>query len=397
MSEHEFEGVGYQPDPDDGSDVVVDHPRDVYESGGRRKKGRGLRSCLAVLAALLLLAGGGAFAVVKGIELIKDQLASPGDYPGPGSGKVLFEVQEGDTAAMMGRGLKDKGVVKSVQAFTDAAAADEASLGIQVGFYKMKKEMAAQDALAILIDSDNLIRNTVTIPEGLPLTQIVPILAEAMDLPEKDFEKALANPKKLGLPDYANGNAEGYLFPATYDLGRKESAKSILKRMVDRWAMAAEKVDLEGAAERLGYTPAELMTVASLVQAEARGKYMPKVSRVIYNRLETDGPPTYGLLQLDATVNYAAGRDLGARTTDEDRQLDSPYNTYKYPGLPPGPIEAPGEDAMKAAAEPKDGPWLFYVTVNLATGQTKFATTLEEHNKNVEQLNEYCRTQSERC
>jgi len=207
----------------------------------------------------------------------------------------------------------------------------------------------------------------------------------------------LDNPAAIGLPDYAEGNAEGYLFPATYDLGPKDTPESILTAMVDRWRQAADDVDLEGAAEELEYSPHELMTVASLIQAEARGEYMPKVARVLYNRLETDGPPTYGLLQLDATVNYALDRQRSARTTEEDRQTESPYNTYLNTGLPPGPIESPGEEAMEAATAPADGPWFYYVTVNLRTGETKFAETLEEHNQNVEELNEYCRTQSKRC
>ena len=133
------------------------------------------------------------------------------------------------------------------------------------------------------------------------------------------------------------------------------------------------------------------------MEAEGRGDDMPKVARVIYNRLENPGTAgTIGRLELDATVNYAHGRDLGARTTAEDRQIDSPYNTYQVAGLPPGPIESPGDAAMQAAANPADGDWYYYVTVNLKTGETKFAETPEEHAQNVQELNEYCET-SEAC
>jgi UPF0755 protein len=384
--------LGSDPSPDDSSDPHADDP---YVEGGRRKKGRSVPGCLAVLIALLVVVGGGAFGVMKGVALLKDQLVSPGDYTGPGQGKVLFEVHEGDTAAAIGRALKDAGVVKSVQAFTDAAAAEPASRGIQVGTYQLQKELPAVEALAILIDPDNLIRNTVTIPEGLRIEQILDILGDKTDFSREKFAKILDKPNQLGLPAYADGQVEGYLFPSTYDVGPNDKPEDILRAMVDRWKVAAEEVDLEGNAARLGYTPAELMVVASLIQAEARGKYMP-VSRVIYNRLETSGE-TFYLLQLDATVNYAHGENLGATTTDEQRAIDSPYNTYRYAGLPPGPISAPGEDAMRAAAEPDEGPWFYYVTVNLKTGETKFAVTLAEHNVNVEEFNEYCRTQSERC
>src|SRR5919107_1776078 len=114
------------------------------------------------------------------------------------------------------------------------------------------------------------------------------------------------------------------------------------------------------------------MIIASLVEAEAnRDQDRGKVARVIYNRLETDA--TNGLLQIDATVNYALGRDLGLGLTTEDLEVDSPYNTRKYPGLPPGPIESPGDKAIEAAAHPTEGSWVYYVTVNLETGETKFA------------------------
>jgi UPF0755 protein len=119
------------------------------------------------------------------------------------------------------------------------------------------------------------------------------------------------------------------------------------------------------------------MVVASLVEAESnRDDDRGKVARVIYNRLETDA--TNGLLQIDAAVNYAHDRDLGVALTTEDLEIDSPYNTYKNPGLPPTPIEAPGDAAIEAAANPTEGPWVFYVTVNLRTGETKFTDSYDE-------------------
>ena len=176
-----------------------------------------------------------------------------------------------------------------------------------------------------------------------------------------------SGPDALGLPAYAEGNPEGYLFPATYAFGPEEQPADMLHAMVARWQQAAEDNDLEAAAQALGYTPHEMMTIASLIEAEGRGEVPPKIARVIYNRLENpDNGLTNGLLEIDATVNYALGRDdLGVALTAEDLEVDSPYNTRKYPGLPPGPIEAPGDDSIQAALHPADGPWLFYVTVNL--------------------------------
>ena len=205
--------------------------------------------------------------------------------------------------------------------------------------------MAAADVVEILVDPSNIVKATVTIPEGLRVEETVAILAKKTDFSKADFNKVLDEPGKLGLPDYANGNPEGYLFPATYDFGPDATPESMLKAMVTRWRQAADDADLEDAAADLGYTPQELMTVASLVQAEGRGDDMPKIARVIYNRLENpDNGITNGLLQIDATVNYALDRAGVARLTQDeiDSVADSPYNTYTQPGLPPGPIESPG-------------------------------------------------------
>ena len=365
-------------------------------SGGHRRKrrrGRGLKSCLAVLVALVVVVGGVAFAGSKVVGAIKDQFGSPEDYAGPGHGKLTFEVHEGDSTSAIGRNLKTHGVVASVDAFTSAAADNPKSSAIQPGFYQLKKEMKSSDVVSVLVDPSNLLKNTVTIPEGLRVEDIVATLAKDTDFSEAQFQKVLDHPDGLGLPSYAKGNPEGYLFPATYDFGPDATPKSMLQDMVVRWKQAADDADLEGASKRLGYSPAQLMTIASLVQAEGRGSDMPKIARVIYNRLT--GDETNGLLQIDATVNYAAGNQLLAVPTSEDTKIDSPYNTYQNPGLPPTPIEAPGDDALKAATNPSEGDWYYYVTVNLRTGETKFASTYDEFLRYKDELRQYCETESE--
>ncbi len=171
--------------------------------------------------------------------------------------------------------------------------------------------------------------------------------------------------------------------------------------MVDRWRAAAEDVDLDGAAERLGYSPHQLMTVASMLEAEGslldeEGK--AKIARVIYNRLEIDPNPSAGFLNIDATVNFALGEKVARLTIAQiDSVADSPYNTYRTKGLPPGPIATPGMEALESATEPADGPWFYYATVNLRTGETKFATTPEEFAALRAELDEYCNTQSDAC
>ncbi|MCW2795673.1 endolytic transglycosylase MltG [Nocardioides sp.] len=381
-------------------DPELDEPAfdDTYAGGGRRKKGRGVPGCIAVIVALVIVLGGVYFVVTKGVDALKAQFGSAADYAGPGRGRVTFEVHEGDTSTVIGRNLKAEGVVESVQAFTDAASGNPDSRNIQVGFYQLKKEMKASDALDILVDPGNILSNTVTIPEGLRVVDIVDILAAKTDFKKQAFLQVLADPSQLGLPSYANGNPEGYLFPSTYSFGPNMKPLDMLKAMVTRWEQAASDADLEGAATALGYTPGELMTVASLVESEARrAQDRGKVARVIYNRLENpDNGQTNGLLQIDATVNYALDRKLGVGLTLDDLQVDSPYNTYKNPGLPPTPIEAPGDAAIQAAAHPTDGPWLYYVTVNLRTGETKFTDNYDEFLAFKDELGVYCQT-SDAC
>ena len=363
----------------------------------RKRRGRGVTGCLTTLVVLGLIVGGLYLGFTKGVEYVRDQFADPEDYPGPGSGSVTVEVEPGDTATDIGRTLEGADVVASVEAFTNAAngRADEAAK-IQAGFYEMRKQMSSDGALDVLVDPANLIQASVTIPEGLRVTDIVETLAENTDFSEKQWRKALKKTDQLGLPAYAEGNPEGYLFPATYTVKPSDKPIDVLKAMVARWRQAADEADLEGSAKKLGYTPHELMTIASLVESEARGDDMPKVARVIYNRLETDGAPTYGKLEIDATVNYALGRNLGVALSEEDLAVDSPYNTRKYAGLPPGPIEAPGDEAIAAAAHPAEGPWYFYVTTNLKTGETKFTDDYDEFLEFKAELQEYCET-SDAC
>ena len=368
---------------------------------GRRRAQRSRRrgpGCLIALVILAVLGGGLYYGVTTGIDKIRDQFGSAQDYPGPGGAEVIFEVQRGDSIAAMGRGLKEAGVVASVDAFIAAAGDNPQANNIQAGFFPLREEMKAADVVTILVDPSNIVTNTVAIPEGLTIRQIVTRLAEGTDFKKAEFEQALKNTKALGLPAYAKGNPEGFLFPATYSFGPQEKPADMLADMVARWQQAATDNDLEAGAKALGYSPYEIMTIASLIEAEGRGEYRAKIARVIYNRLENpDNGLTNGLLEIDATVNYALGRDdLGLGLTADDLDVDSPYNTRKYPGLPPGPIEAPGDDSIQAALKPEEGPWLWYVTVNLKTGETKFTDDYDEFLTFKGEYQKYCET-SDAC
>ena len=206
------------------------------------------------------------------------------------------------------------------------------------------------------------------------------ILAAKTKYSTAQFDAALKDTAALGLPSYANGNPEGYLFPSTYGFGPKEKPADMLKDMVDRWKQAADENDLEAGAEAQGKTPGRDHDDRQPDPGRGPGQRHAEGRRVIYNRLDGPGDKggTNGLLQIDATVNYALDRKgVVAVTTDEIDNTDSPYNTYQYAGLPPGPINSPGDAAIKAALHPADGPWYYYVTVNLRTGETKFGTTYQ--------------------
>jgi UPF0755 protein len=165
----------------------------------------------------------------------------------------------------------------------------------------------------------------------------------------------------------------------------------VLKTMVDTFDQHAAAAKLEQGATALGRSPYDVLIVASLVQAEAsRPQDMPKVASVIYNRLDAGMP-----LQLDSTLHYAVDSRGEVTTSDDLRDIDSPYNSYDLTGLPPTPIDSPGDAALEAALHPADTTYLYFVTVNLRTGKTLFAETLAEHNENRQKLTAYCQTSDE--
>lgn len=353
----------------------------------RRRRQRKRRSAVAVLLAFVVVLGVLGVAVYGAGRLLGGLFEANTDYPGAGTTEVIVEIEPGQSTRSIGATLVDHNVVKSVGAFVAAARDDERAAGIQPGFYRLKTQMRASVALAALLSEDNRINNPVTVREGLRLTQTLEALAEGSQLPLADFEAAIADPASLGLVPYAADQPEGFLFPATYDVTPGDTAAGILRDMAAKFGQVAGEIQLEQRAVELGRTPQEIVVIASLIQAEARNvEDFPMVARVIYNRLAASMK-----LQLDSTVHYAAGVTGDALTTAQQRAIDSPYNTYKYAGLPPAPINNPGQAALDAALSPAGGGWLYFVTVNLDTGETKFATTDAEHAANVEELREWLR------
>lgn len=370
------------------TDLLTEQPGPSDED--RRSAAASRRGCLAALLGLAVIAGVIWFVGARLIGFAEDTFGSGGDedFAGPGKGQVTVSVPEGASGADIGAVLEDRGVIADASFFADLAAEDPAAASIQPGDYELPRELPSQDALQLLIEGRNRVSYAVTFPEGLTVKEILDQLAEDADISRQALARAAQQPQQLNLPAYADDNLEGYLFPAQYELPPGTTATEALAMMVDRFRTVVEDANVEQRARDLGVRPHDLVTIASLVQAEAPAGAFEKVARVIYNREEEQMA-----LQFDSTVHYALGDTGGdAFTTDEERRVDSPYNTYLYPGLPPGAIGAPGEDALEAALSPARGEWLYFVTVNLETGETLFAEDLPEHNANVRKLEKYCRT-----
>jgi UPF0755 protein len=347
----------------------------------RRRRGSHAATFFA-LAFLVAVVGGGG---LVGYVALRSYMIPP-DYSGQGTGEIVVQIKDGDTTAAIGDRLQGAEVVKSARAFLNVAKKDPRTQSIQPGFYTMRQGMAATAALALLLDPKSRSGNQITLPEGLRTSQILQALSKKTGIPVREFQRAAANPEGLGLPSYAKGKVEGFLFPARYDLSPNASAQAILAMMVDRYKKVAVDSDLVARARLARLSPATVMTMASLIQAESgRHSDMPKVSRVIYNRLGQEPPMN---LAFDSTVLYGLGK-FGIVASNQDLQSSSRYNTYKFGGLPPGPISSPGEDAIEAVFSPADGDWLYFVTTDPKRGVTEFAETQDQFAKLKAKLDRY--------
>ncbi|WP_345627403.1 endolytic transglycosylase MltG [Streptomyces thinghirensis] len=220
---------------------------------------------------------------------------------------------------------------------------------------------------------------SLVIPEGWRATQVYEAVDKTLALPPGTTKKSLAK-ANLKLPNDAEGNPEGYLFPATYPLGENPTPEKLLTAMVDTANKKFTGAPVAAGAQRNALNVYQAVTIASIVQAEAADEEdMGKVARVVFNRLERGMP-----LQMDSTINYALGRST-LETSTKDTKVDSPYNSYQRMGLPPTPIDNPGDEAMSAAINPTPGDWLYFVTVK--PGDTRFTADYAEHQRNVAEFN----------
>jgi UPF0755 protein len=326
------------------------------------------RAVLAVVAIVLAVAAAAAVWLVLGSER---------PYKGYAGAEQFVEVPPGAGPAAIGRRLKAAGIVRDELSFRVALWRSGQARRLQAGEYRFDRPMNPREVIDKIARGDVFMR-PVTFPEGLTLRQMSQIYERDGLGSAAEFVKAAQNAALIREVDPSATDLEGYLFPNTYSLPRKSTAGELVQRMVTAFRDALTPELVERAAAR-GLSVRQLVTLASLVEKEtAKPDERPVVAAVYSNRLRI------GMgMQCDPTVIYAlerAGRYTG-NLTREDLRFDSPYNTYRYAGLPPGPIASPGRASLEAAANPADVPYIYFVSRN--DGSHVFSTTLDEHNRNV--------------
>jgi len=349
----------------------ADYDYDDYDSRDnlttvRRKRGpvRRLAPWIALVVILVPL-------IVAGLYVyhLWDSKYHPADFAGPGTGPaVTLQVTQGATASGLAPQLVQLGVVASSRAFILAAENSKSAATLEPGTYKLNRHMQATLAYAALLNPKNRVQLTVTIKEGQRAAQIIATLATSMHLPVADFEKIIDNPGQLGLPSYAKGKVEGYLFPATYDIQPKETPLQALQAMVAKFNQVSQANNLPAAAHARGLNMEQLMIEASMVQAEGGSDAdFPKIARVIINRFNNNMA-----LQFDSVLEYGLNR-FAVNIQNSWASIPGPYNDFLNKGLPPTPISNPGLAAIDGVLHPASGDWLYFLA--FPGGKSQFSAT----------------------
>ena len=334
-----------------------------------RASPRRRRRLFVTVSVMLILGLIGAAVVAINYDTIRAQYLKLTllDFEGPGEGEVVIRIEDGEDGLVITQKLLDAGVIRDFDSFYRHLI--ENSAVFYPGSFMMRLQMSNKSALEVLSNPGNAMTYRVTIPEGYRAVQIFAELSKITGIPAGEFESVAKDLSGLGIPDEAL-TIEGYLFPATYNFDTDATAREIIETMVERMKQELIRFDVpEGKWH-------ELLTLASIVQREAKLEQdFYKVSRVFANRIDLGMK-----LETDPTISYSySGKDMSELS--RQKQIEHGYNTYLIEGLPPGPIASPGALAIEATLNPVAGDWLFFVTINLESGETKFSKTLAEHEK----------------
>ncbi|MGH4026015.1 MAG: endolytic transglycosylase MltG [Pseudonocardiaceae bacterium] len=377
----------------------------VHSTGTGRRRARERRPrprrrgvLIAALIVLVLTVG----AVGYGVRELMALRQVP-DYEGAGGAELIVQIKEGESLSAIGDTLLDRGVVASIRAFTQAAEQDRRTRGVQPGYYQVREQMSGSAAVSALLDPASRVGrleirggeqlDDVRLPNGTVVPGLLTELSRASCatvrgqstcVPSDQLRAAMSqsDPAALGVPNWVAGpmsrveagrRLEGLLVPGTYDVRPGSSAVQLLGQLSEVSVARLLASGMPDSAADTGYSPYEVLVIASIIEREAITPDFGKVSRVIYNRL-TAGIP----LQMDSTINYPLDRQE-VRTTGADRARPGPYNTYLNRGLPASPIGAPSAAAVQAAADPDPGPWQYFVKCQ-RDGTSCFSVTMEEHN-----------------
>ncbi|MFJ2345157.1 endolytic transglycosylase MltG [Streptomyces antimycoticus] len=379
-------GRGLDDAADDHDDDDEPGARGGKKGKGKPKKRRSGVACLFVTVVLVGAVGGGGY---YAYDFWQTRFGPAPDYSGDGTGRIEVEVPSGSGNAEIGSILADKGVVKSSGAFVEAV--EDSGKFVQPGTYSLRKEMSGAAAVKLMLDPTS--SNALIVTEGMRDATIYAAIDKKIGLKSGTTAGvAKKEAKNLGLPSWADDNSkikdplEGFLYPSRYSVGKGAKPADVLRKMVAEANRNYGSQDLEGKAKELGLkSPLQLITVASLVQAEGvTHDDFRKMAEVIYNRLKLTNPETYGKLEFDSTYNYIKNQSKLDIPISEIKGYDNPYNTYFYKGLPPGPIGNPGADALKASLNPTSDGWYYFVAVS---GKSQFSKTYADHQKWVDKFN----------
>jgi UPF0755 protein len=351
------------------------------------KKVRRRRRFLALVLTLTVFV----IAIAVGAQFLKPLLGGDtmADYPGPGTGQVTITVEPGAGPKSVATELQEKKVVANADTFMKEFAASGGALS--PGTFSMRQEMKNSDAVAVLLNNEQGKVMYFALSAGLRINESLQAISEGTGIPVADLKALSDAPAQFGVPAKAK-NLEGFLAPGEYRFPLGTSAKDIFQKLVGNTLAELKAQGVTNPAKQY-----DVLTVASIVQAEGGQAEYGDVAGAIYNRLKPNNTETNGLIQSDATVTYGLG--IRSFHIDEEQKADksNPYNTYANKGLPAGPIGSPGKTAIDAAAKPKSNNYLYWVTINLDTKETKFAKTLAEHNGYVERYNAWCAANPGRC
>ena len=331
----------------------------------RNKRNRIIAFILTLVFALLFVVGYGLYRVAVYVRN-NSQSSIMEDWPGPGSGFVEFTIEPGQGAVEVGNNLVKAQVVKSQSTFSNIVAANNKIL--YPGIYALKKHMNSMDVVEILSNQSKA-GGFLDVKAGERATEVISKAAQISGIDIAQFNAIQKADGEGILPPEAGGSFEGWLEPGVYNVKAIKSASKILAKMVDE---RIKKLDSLGVPR--GDLRQKVLKIASIAEAEVNNReYYGKVSRVILNRLAKDMP-----LGMDTTVAYGIGIKAINLTQSQLDDASNPYNTRIHKGLPPTPISIPGDNAILAALNPANGPWIYFVTTNLKTGETKFADNYDD-------------------